>query len=92
MQHILRRQDDLRAFGYRRFLVAPLISVKEMSVRIPIHRHFVGHQGIQGHHFTFAVADDLRIGVAPQEQVRHERFPEDERAHLRIRLIMQQQI
>ena len=78
MQNILWRQDDLCAFGNRRFLAGPLIGVVQMPVLIPIHRHLVGHQGIQRHHFAFAVAYDLRIGVAPQEQVRHERLTEDE--------------
>ena len=40
------------------------------------------------HDLALAVADDLRIGVAPQKKVGHERFPEHEGTHLRVRLIM----
>ena len=40
----------------------------------------------------FAIADNLCIRVTPQQQMSHQRFTEHERAHLRIRLIMEQQI
>ena len=38
---------------------------------------------------TLAVADDLRIGISPKEQVRHQRFPEHEGSHLRVQRIVQ---
>ena len=47
---------------------------------------------IQCNDFIFTVADDLRIGVAPQEQMRHERFPKHEGTHLRIRPIVEQSV
>lgn len=38
----------------------------------------------------FAITDDLRISIAPEEQVGHEGFPEYEGTHLRVRLIVEQ--
>ena len=46
-----------------------------MPTFISVHRHLVRHEGIQCNNLILAVADDLCIGIAPQEQVRHKRFP-----------------
>ena len=63
-----------------------------MPGRIPVHRHAVRHERIERNHFALAVADDLGVGVAPEQQVRHERLPKDEAAHLRIRFVMEQAV
>jgi hypothetical protein len=63
-----------------------------MTVGIPVDCHTVWHERIQSHDLTFAVPDDLRIGISPEEQVGHERFPENKGRHLGIRLIMQEHI
>ena len=59
---------------------------------IPVHRHAAWHQRIKSHHLTLAVSYNLGIGIAPQEQVSHDRFPENKAYHLRVRLIMQYKI
>ena len=74
------------------FVYGTKILIVELAILVPVHTHLVGHQRIQGHDLALAVPDDLSIGIAPQEQVCHERFPEDEGTHLRIRLIMQNQV
>jgi hypothetical protein len=63
-----------------------------MTVGIAVDRHTVWHERIESHDLAFAVPDDLRVGISPEEQVRHERFPENKGRHLRIRLIMQEHI
>ena len=74
-------------------LVRPsLVGVVKLALTAPIHRHFVGHEGVEGNDLTFAVADDLGVGVAPEEQVGHEGFPEHEGTHFRVWLVMEQQI
>ena len=68
------------------------VLIVELAILVPIHTHLVGHQGIQCHDLALTVPDDLSIGIAPEEQVRHECFPEDEGTHLWIRLIMKNQV
>ena len=68
------------------------VKEKKPAPLIPVHLHPVRHQRVQRRHFPLAVADDLAVGVAPQEQVRHQRLPEHEGSHLRVRLIMEQEI
>ena len=59
---------------------------------VPVNRHAVWHKGIESNDLTLAVPDHLSVGVTPQEQVGHERLPEDEGSHLRIRLIVKQEV
>lgn len=92
MQHIRRVENNRLPVVFRQLLLRLLIAVVEPAVFIPADGHLVRHQRIQRDDLSLAVADDLRIGVAPQQQVRHQRFPKDEGRHLRVRLIMQQQI
>ena len=92
MQHIRWIQRHGRAFILNGFIRAAIIGVVQPPALISVHRHLVRHQGIQSNDFIFAVADDLRVGIAPEEQMRHERFPEHEGTHLRVRLIMEQAV
>ena len=63
-----------------------------MSAGIPIHSHAVGHQRIQRNDLAALIAHDLRIAVAPEQQMRHEGFPEGKGGHFRVRLIVEQVI
>ena len=74
------------------FVRATVIGVVQPTVFVSVHRHLVRHKRVQSYDLVLSVADDLRIGVAPEEQVRHEGFPEHERTHLRVRLIMEQAV
>lgn len=58
-----------------------------MAVFITVHHHTIWHQRIQGHGFTFTIADNLRIGISPEEQVRHQGFSEYKRGHLHGRAL-----
>ena len=68
------------------------IFVIKTSMLIAVHLHPIRHQRIQSHNLTLAIADDLRIRISPEKQVRHQCLPENEGSHLRIRLIMEQKI
>ena len=74
------------------FIRATVIGVVKPTGFVSVHRHLVWHQGIQSNDLVLTVADDLRVGIAPEQQVRHERFPEHEGTHLRVRLIVEQVI
>ena len=92
MEYIRGGEADHPTFHGGGIVIGFSIFVVQSAVAIPVHGHTVRHQGIEGDHFTLAVSDDLCVGVAPEEQVRHEGFPEDEGAHLRVRLIVEQTI
>ena len=92
MQHIGRLQDNGSILISDCFVLTTVVGVVKMAVFVTVNHHTVWHQRIQGYDFTFTVADDLRIGVTPQKQVRHECFPEYERGHFRIWLIVKQRI
>ena len=72
------------------FVRTAIVGVVKPPGFVSVHRHLVRHQGIQSNDLIFAVADDLCVGVAPQEQVRHERFPKHKGTHLRVWLIVEQ--
>ncbi|MPN20145.1 hypothetical protein SDC9_167522 [bioreactor metagenome] len=59
---------------------------------ITVDCHFVRHERVEGYYLASGVADDLRVGVPPQKQVAHERFPKREARHLGVRLIMEQPV
>lgn len=90
MQHIrgLKRYGELLVLDS--LVCATIIGVVQPTVFVSVHRHLVGHQRVQGYDLVLSVSDDLCIGVAPEEQMCHECFPEHERTHLRVRLIVEQ--
>ncbi len=90
MQHIrgLKRYGELLVLDS--LVCATIIGVVQLPVLVSVYRHLVGHQRAQSYDLVLSVADDLCIGVAPEEQVCHECFPEHERTHLRVRLIVKQ--
>jgi len=54
-----------------------VISVEQVAgLRIAVDLHVLRQQRIQTENFIFAVPDDLRIGVAPEQQMTHQRLPE----------------
>ena len=92
VQHIGRMQPDKTAFDRRRVIHADGVFVIKLSIAVTIHRHPVRHQRIEGNHFTFSVADNLCVSIAPQQKMGHERLPEHEGTHLRVWFVMQEQI
>ena len=98
VQHIVR----LKPYGSSNLIGAfPAVHIVRIingvlvikpSMLITSHLHPIRHQRIQRNNFTLAIADDLTVGVAPKEQMRHQSLPEDKGSHLRIRLIMEQKI
>ena len=92
MQHIREMKRYGKILTFYGFVRATIIGVVQLSVFISVHRHLVGHKRIQSNDFIFTVADDLCIGVAPEEQMCHECFTKHKRTHLRVRLIVEQAV
>ena len=92
VQHIRGRQVDGNALHGGSILCAGGVLVVEPTFGVPVHHHAVWHQRIESNHFTFSVADNLCISIAPQQKMGHERLPEHEGTHLRVWFVMQEQI
>ena len=71
------------------FVRATVIGVVQPPALVSVHRRLVWHKRIQSYDLVLTVADDLCVGVAPEEQVRHEGFAEHKGTHLRVRLIVE---
>ena len=91
MKNVLRRKDHrglpAQAFHVR---IRAGVFVIDVSAGIPIHSHAVGHQRIQRNDLAALIAHDLRVAVAPEQQVCHEGFSEGKCSHFRVRLVMEQ--
>ena len=81
VQHILRLHQKLLA-------VAVGVGVRQVALGIPVHRHLIRLQRMDADHLIAASADDLTVGVAPQQQMRHHGLPQDKAGHFQIRLIV----
>lgn len=90
MQHIrgLKRYCELLVLDS--LVCATVIGVVQATILVSVHGHLVGHQRVQSYDLVLSVADDLCIGVVPEEQVRHELLPEHKGTHLRVRLVVEQ--
>ncbi|MPN05453.1 hypothetical protein SDC9_152703 [bioreactor metagenome] len=82
VQHLFWRQPVA-------FAIAGRVGIGQPALAVPIHLHPVRHEGIKTGNLVPACANDLAVGVTPQEQVGQHRFPQDEGGHLTVRLIVQ---
>ena len=79
MQHLFHRQNDLALLlEIRVVFVISAVAVNEPAAIVTVNPHLIRHQRIQPDDVTSAVPDDLRVGVAIDQQVRHQRFPKHE--------------
>ena len=93
MQHLFHRQNDLALLlEIRVVFVVSAVAVNEPAAIVTVNTHLIRHQRIQPDDVASTVPDDLRISVAVDQQMRHQCFPEHERCHFRIRLVVQQKI
>ena len=63
-----------------------------MSLIIAVNGHTIWHQRVERYDLTFSITDYLGVGIAPQEQMRHQCLTEHEGGHLWIRLIVQESV
>ena len=93
MKNVLRRQNHRgllpEGIGIR---IRTGVFVVDTATGITIHRHAVRHERIERNDLAAPVADDLCVGIAPKQQMRHERFSERERGHFRVWLVMEQPV
>ena len=92
MQDIARRENDFIFLAADCFVRATVVFVVQRSIGITVNRHSVRHKRVQSNDLALSVADNLRVCVAPEEQVRHKRFSENKRGHFGIGFIVQQAV
>ena len=63
-----------------------MVDIIELALFRAVDLHVLGEERVEPQHVVPAVPHDLAVGVAPQEQVRHDRLPVGEAGHLRVRL------
>ena len=79
MEYIRGPEDHLLLFPERiGVLTGAAVLVVKVAFVIPVDLHLVRHERIKPEHITFAVSDDLCVGIPPKEQMAHERFTKDE--------------
>ena len=91
MEDVGRLEYDRLALAANLFDGSLVLEI-QLALLIPVNRHLIWHERVQGDHFTFAVANNLCVGVAPQQQVCHEGFAEDKTTHFRVRLIVEEHV
>ena len=77
MQHILRAQiHPLSAAGG--------IGIGQRTHIVSVYFHTIRQQRIKSESLAPTAADDLTVGVAPQQQMRKQRFPQHKGGHLAV--------
>ena len=89
MKDLVPAEVEVFVLLTRNFIRVCVVDIVEFPALIPIHFDIFRQKRIQPQHGVLTVPDDLCVGVAPEEQVGHQRFPEDKRCHLRVRLAVQ---
>jgi hypothetical protein len=93
MQHILRLKTYPAILGKVGVLIGvPGVSVEKPPLPVTVNLHLVRQKRVQRKHPAAPVTDDLCVGISPYEQVAHQRLPEHEGSHLRVRLVMEKVI
>ena len=82
VQHVFRAQLH-RLSAVRR------VGIGQRARAVPVYLHAIRQQRIQTEDLAPAAANDLAVGVAPQQQMRKHRFSPDERCHLAVGFVVQ---
>jgi hypothetical protein len=102
----LDRYEGFPNFYYKKELTLPIKGIRTGKIRKRRVFVYIMHEDrpigipsipymqtcIQGNDLIFAVADNLRVGIAPEEQMCHECLTKHERTHLWVRLIVEQAV
>ena len=94
MKYILTSQTNLPLVRKIRILLrASRIGVVEFPrATVPAHIHLVREERIKSENTPSAVAQNLCIGISPQEEMRHKRLTKDETRHFGIWRIVEQEV
>ena len=89
MEDLIPAKVEVFVLLSRHFICVGVVDIVELTALISVHFDIFRHQRIQPKHRVLSIPDDLCVGIAPEEQVGHHRFPEDKGCHFRIWLPIQ---
>ena len=92
MEDLVAPEQDILVLIAGDFVGIGMVDVIDLALLVPVHFHILRQQRIQAKDRVFPVSDDLRISIAVQQQMGHQRLPEGKARHLRIRLPVQELI
>ena len=90
MENLIVAEVDILVLLAWYLIGVGVVDVINLALLIPVGLDIFREERIQRQHVVFPVPDDLRIAVAPQEQMGHHRLPEGKARHFRIRLPIQE--
>ena len=92
MKDLVPAEVEIFILLSRNFIRVCVVDIVELATFISVNFDIFRQKRIQTQHRVLAIPDDLCVGVAPEEQVRHKRFTENKRGHFGIRLIVKQAV
>lgn len=76
MENLVSAKVDILVLLSRNFICVCIVDIVEFTALVSVHFDILRQKRIQAQHCVLAIPDDLRIGIAPEEQVGHQGFPE----------------
>ena len=89
MKNLVPAEVEVFILLSRHFIRVCVVDIIELAALIPVHFDIFRQKRIQPQHCVLTIPDDLCVGVAPEEQMGHQRFPEDKGCHLWVGLAIQ---
>ena len=89
MENLVPAEINILVLLSRNFIRVCVVDIIKLAALITVHFDIFRQKRIQPQHRVLAIPDDLCVGVAPEKQVSHQRFPEDKGCHLWVGLPIQ---
>ena len=84
VKHLVPAEDNVLVLFARRFICVGVVDVIDLAMFITVYLDVLREQWIDAHHTVLAVADDLAVGVAVEQQMYHHGLAPGEARHLRV--------
>ena len=89
MEDFIPAKVEILVLLSRNFIRVCVVDIVKFAALISVNFDVFRHQRIQPQHRVLAIPDNLRISIAPEEQVGHQSLPEDKGCHFRVGLAVQ---
>ena len=75
MEDLVPAEVEVFILLSRNFIRVGVVDIVELATLISVNFDILRQKRIQTQHRILAIPDDLCVGVAPEEQMGHQRFP-----------------
>ena len=86
MQDFIFSKIDILVLFPRHFIRVSMVDIIELPLFVTVYLHILREQRIQAEDVIPSIPDDLAVGIPPQKQMCHQRFPPGKAAHLIVGL------